>query len=286
MHYRETLPRPSLRSHVRCIWLLTGSADDPGAGVEQVIPDGCGEIILNRADHFCRLQDGETRAQAEVLLVGQIGTSISIAPSGAIDLLGVRFEPGGLHAVLGVPMHELTDLDLSLDCISRRLHASLSAACEPGLVADRIRAVEEAITCELRARAQTLRSNFGLIAAAVQRIESRPGTTEMVSAELGVSRRSLERSFRREVGLSPKHYSRVRRLQSVLRLLDEGQPPHGWASLAAGCGYADQSHLIRDFRLLAGTTPERYLAQRTAIGGFLQIEDVSHSSNPWPADGG
>lgn len=268
--YRETSPSPALRPHVRCIWVLTGRPDDPEAGVEEVIPDGCGEIILNRADHFCRIQDGESRAQAEVLLVGQIGRSISIAPSGVIDLLGVRFEPGGLHALLGVPMHELTDLDLSMECVHRRLHAGLSAACEPVRVSDRIHAVEGVIARQLRDRGQPLFSSAGLVAAAVRRIEGGPGTTEMVSADLGVSRRSLERSFRREVGLSPKHYARVRRLQRVLRRLDVGSPLHGWADLAVGLGYADQSHLIREFRLLAGTTPERYLARRTALGGFVQ----------------
>jgi len=78
---------------------------------------------------------------------------------------------------------------------------------------------------------------------------------------------------------------RIRRLQGVLGALDPlGQlrrngSTRGWAELAALHGYTDQSHLIRDFRLLAGTTPERYVAERTPLASLIEGA-ASHSSNP------
>jgi len=68
------------------------------------------------------------------------------------------------------------------------------------------------------------------------------------------SPRQLEREFRRRVGLTPKSLARILRFQNVLRWRGI-RPEWPWADLAAHAGYADQAHLVRDFRAFAGTTP-------------------------------
>ena len=279
LHYREIAPGEPLRPHVRCLWLLTGPQSDPDADVERVVPDGCAEIVLNRADRFRRLQDGSSHAQAEVLLVGQIRRSISIAPTGVIDLLGIRFEPGGLHALLGAPMHELTDLDVCLGQANGELRRRLQDAAAWPALADRVAAVEAVLLAELDRRGR-LSSGPGLVAEAVRLLERGPTTTGAVAERLGVSGRTLERAFRLEVGLPPRLYRRIRRLQGVLQRIEAGRPLRGWAETAVEHGYADQSHLIRDFRLLADSTPERYPTERTPLAGLMEQGDVSRSSNP------
>ena len=106
------------------------------------------------------------------------------------------------------------------------------------------------------------------------------GGPEGLAARLGVGRRALERMFREEVGLSPKLFVRIERLQRVLASLEHAAPDARWAELALRHGYFDQSHLIRDFRLLAGTTPERHVAERTELASCFEAREPSHSSNP------
>jgi AraC-like DNA-binding protein len=95
-----------------------------------------------------------------------------------------------------------------------------------------------------------------------------------VAAALGVGERRLERAFDRCVGLSPKTLARVLRFREVVerigRLRDRGTDA-GWTAIAFDAGYADQSHLIRDFRELAGVTPARYVAERSGVG-FVQYD--------------
>jgi AraC-like DNA-binding protein len=83
-----------------------------------------------------------------------------------------------------------------------------------------------------------------------------------VCDRLGLSNRHLIKQFRRTVGLAPKTYARIERLQAVIRAC-RGRTAVPWSRVAAQAGYADQSHLIREFRRLAGVTPSEFLARRT-----------------------
>ncbi len=94
-----------------------------------------------------------------------------------------------------------------------------------------------------------------------------------------MNRRSLERLFRLEVGISPKLYARIGRVQGVLGELDGGRPVTSWSDVAIAHGFSDQSHMIRDFRAIVGTTPERFLSEQTAMAHHFCAGDLSHSSN-------
>jgi AraC-like DNA-binding protein len=76
--------------------------------------------------------------------------------------------------------------------------------------------------------------------------------------EIGWSRRHFTTRFRAEIGLAPKVAARVLRLDRARTLLGRGTPA---GLVAAQCGYTDQSHLVREFRALAGCTPSTYLAE-------------------------
>jgi AraC-like DNA-binding protein len=81
-----------------------------------------------------------------------------------------------------------------------------------------------------------------------------------IADEVGWSHRHLIARFRRQVGLRPKTAARLVRQQGVWRRLDERRPLD-WAQLARDAGYADQAHLVRDFRQFTGTTPTEFQAR-------------------------
>jgi AraC-like DNA-binding protein len=90
------------------------------------------------------------------------------------------------------------------------------------------------------------------------------GSVGALADELGWSRRHLASRFRQEVGLPPKMVARLLRFQRAYAARTLTPPDAGrgvdWAAVAAGCGYYDQSHLIRDFHEFAGSTPAALLA--------------------------
>ena len=72
-------------------------------------------------------------------------------------------------------------------------------------------------------------------------------------------RRHLTEQFRRSYGIGPKECARVIRFERARALLGSGRRPT-LAEVAAACGYADQSHLTRDWKRFAGSTPSAWLA--------------------------
>ncbi|GIM90210.1 helix-turn-helix domain-containing protein [Paractinoplanes toevensis] len=85
-----------------------------------------------------------------------------------------------------------------------------------------------------------------------------------VAGEVGWSPRYLTDRFRAEIGLRPKEAARIARFDRARRSLS---PSTRLADVAAAHGYADQSHLVRDFRAFAGCTPTRWVADEF---GFVQ----------------
>ncbi len=69
-----------------------------------------------------------------------------------------------------------------------------------------------------------------------------------------LSRKQYEQVFREQVGMNPKEYARVVRFQKAMRMLQCGSRDYPY--IAHHCGYADQSHLIRDFKAMSGHTPK------------------------------
>lgn len=95
-----------------------------------------------------------------------------------------------------------------------------------------------------------------------------------LTRESGLSERTFERRFLAQVGLRPVGYRRLARFRSVLRLHAAGA--RDWAALAAHAGYSDQSHLVRDFRGLAGVSPTQWAAAQRGPAGFLQDGQITH----------
>jgi AraC-like DNA-binding protein len=95
--------------------------------------------------------------------------------------------------------------------------------------------------------------------------------------QLGWSRRRLHERFDAEFGLAPKQAARLVRFGRARRLFtDLGVP---LAEVAARCGYADQAHLTRDWRALAGVTPTAWLAE---VRSILQDDATRETAESTP----
>lgn len=164
--------------------------------------------------------------------------------TGVGHVFGVAFRPGCFRPFLKAPVSSITD----------RVVPATSVFGPDVPVAPDVAEAEEFLLAHLPA---TDERAFGA-AAAVAAVAERPiARVETLADELGLSVRGVQRLFAEYVGIGPKWVIRRYRLHEVTERMAAGGRID-WATLAADLGYADQGHLIRDFRSMFGEPPTRY----------------------------
>ncbi len=170
--------------------------------------------------------------------------------------------PGGLGAFIAGSAAAFTDRVVPLGAALGVAEAALVAriteepdeAARVGLLAT---ALERAVDPQRAGPARQVADAAGLAEAnrAVRRLADLSDLT-------GLGPRTLQRMFLHDAGVSPMWVIRRYRLLDAAESVRAGTPV-SWAEVAAGLGYADQAHLIRDFRAAIGQTPAGYAsAQR------------------------
>jgi AraC-like DNA-binding protein len=289
MHYREFKSSPQLAPYVECFWTLESDdetldrvrlATSDNVQPERILPDGCVELILNFGAQFReQKEDGHQERQPMYFLVGQMTRPMLISPEGRVELVGVRFHPGGTLPFFRVDMQDLTNRVVELAALSRAREKGFVARLDEALslpsLTLKIGMLEKLLTSQLsdaKHDSRLIRLAAGIVARGGQ------VTVDELARDAGVSGRQLERRFLSQVGIGPKLLARILRFQQVFRAVERDDS--GWAAVAADCGYYDQAHLIRDFQQFARQTPAALFAQPTGLTqSFTRKDRTSDFSN-------
>jgi AraC-like DNA-binding protein len=172
-------------------------------------------------------------------------------------VFGVKFRPAGFRGLFSGALSALTDRVLPVGAVlgpsAGEAAAQISAA--PDL--DTRIGIAEAF---LGARLSPLVEEVARVRDLVERmaVDRSLLRVEDAAAILGAPARTLQRRFRRDVGVGPKWVIRRYRLHEAAEQL-KGPDPPPLAGLAAALGYADQAHFARDFKAVVGRTPAAFV---------------------------
>ncbi|MFF1822454.1 helix-turn-helix domain-containing protein [Kribbella sp. NPDC058245] len=195
---------------------------------------------------------------SDVLVIGPRTKASYPVPKFLPVCVRLRVRPGRATALLGVAADELTDQVIPLAELTGPSADRLGERL--GLLRDQPqRGIDVLGDYLLERLPEHLPTRYELVGAAVQELAGGTSTSDTAD-RLGVSERYLRRVFRQAVGVSPKHFARISRVRDVI-----GRQRSSWSVTAAETGYADQSHLIADFRSLMGVTPAAFAAGRVPV---------------------
>jgi AraC-like DNA-binding protein len=243
---------PALKPFIDMIWVCH---EQTAHAYERLLPNGRMQILIDLSGNGLPDYelDGHLRHMKATcaVLQGTRTRPVLIDTSAQRKVCGVSFNAGGSYPFFKNPAVELMDQLVDLSELwgrdgrrlqERVLEAKASEAqialIEAGLVEQAWRQLvpDSALTfvCDLLGKGVTVR---------------------LIEQTLGMCPRDLIAWFRDRTGVAPKLFARLERFQALIGSIDERST---WGELAAQHGYADQAHLIREFREFSGLTPTLY----------------------------
>lgn len=251
--YSEWTPPAPLAEAVAAFWQfwvpLQPEAPACLPRQHRVLPDGCTDLLFD-----FRQSPGRVWLTAPRLaVVGPMKRFILVNLTPGDVTLGVRLKPGWAQALLGVSPVELCGANVSVaDCapvfleLQQRMETCASAHQAMALLQD-------TIVRRWRAFRETVNPRA---VEALRQLQATEGQVRMaaLARAVGVSERTLHRDILDAAGVAPKFLSRVLRFQRAVSHLYQGDAVD-LSALALDCGYADQAHLSREVRELAGVSP-------------------------------
>ena len=223
-------------------------------------------LTLPSAAVHLTVERGDTRdevAEQPCVITGVQTRRFEARIRGSGTVVGLKFRPGGLTALCGVPAHRWNDRTLPAPELLGHAVCERLATLEPGTgwawTEPLLRVVDE-----LAGGRSEEPGHRRVLEVCAQMLVERPmEPVDRIAAQHGMSTRTLQRQFRHYVGVGPKWLQLRHRLHDAVEELNSGYAG-SITDLAHRLGWYDQAHFTRDFSGLVGETPKAYRQQIAA----------------------
>jgi len=240
-------PSPVLQPYIKTFLIL----ESEQGMVNRILPDTSIVIAFRLKGKVSYADNNDTQAFPQSTITGIRESSRLVDYEKGSSNLLIIFKEGGAAAFFKEPLHELGGISVSLDYLIQRskvnaIEEELAAAANDS---QRILIVERFLLSELK------KTHFDpLVNEAIQQITQSKGDIKIkdLLLNLPISRDPFEKRFRKITGTSPKHFSVIVRLKS---LIDNYSGFTSLTDAAYAAGYYDQAHFIKDFRAFTGLAP-------------------------------
>jgi len=257
---REYQPSAPLKQFVDCFWEGTFNLDGSENVSFRMVPNACLELIIHLDDLRCNFPGPESPVQTpDYMLIGLFTETAEVHFTGTVPVFTIRFKPEALFSLFSLSGTEVFG---RYEDISLMLGSDFRDFChrirEKKDTSEMIAFSEQYLMSKLKER----ESKPDYVGKAAELMRN-PGLSNIkeISNEVCISERQLERKFREIIGIAPKHYLRLTRINRVLKILERGRSLD-LTSIAYHCGYFDQAHFIKDFKKITGKNPSLFFKQK------------------------
>ncbi len=238
------VPSGELGFFVKHFWIVSWDITGQEPYRQEIVPNPCANLVVEKGKTFVY---APTKAKYSYLLQGK----------GCV--FGAKFKPGGYYPFVQRPISELAEQPVHVHDVfgvdALTLESSILTQTDEGQM---VEIAERLLSRRLPQRDD----NIILINQIVERILADRAITrvEQICKLFSLNIRKLQRLFDQYVGVSPKWVIKLYRLQNAAEAMDHGHSSD-LLRLSLDLGYYDQSHFIKDFKALIGTTPDEYVRQ-------------------------
>lgn len=190
--------------------------------------------------------------QPLTVLTGPQFSRVNIKVVEQLRAIRVDFLPGGMHRMLGIPMHELFDVGFdAVDLLGREMRIINEQLQSITNLEDGKHIIEKFLLKKLSSLKEILPIDAALNVL-LTNFSNMSITDAAALACLSV--KQFERKCKERIGMNPKTYARILRFSKAYRM-HEANPQMNWTKITYEAGYYDQMHLVKDFKVFAGVNP-------------------------------
>lgn len=173
-------------------------------------------------------------------------------------LIQVVFKPGGLYRLTGIPSNILTNQYIDAETVfSKEIKTVNDKINECKSSIQMIEVVEDFLINEMKKKSYAVNS----LDIATSKLFSTCfiPSVDLLAKHSCQSTRNFERHFIQRMGVSPKYFLKVMRFENAFRMKNIN-PKLDWLSIALNCGFYDHQHLVKDYKSIAGFSPNQFHA--------------------------
>lgn len=267
MKFQSYLPSAHLRDVIAYFWTVESEPEHEGGCLFRLIPDGYVDWIFHLKSPWEIRMATPTAVfhKSQAHLFNQLKQYVEVRlPEDDMLFLGVKFHPWSAQQIWNLNMSEVRDTMIGLESLNDPFFINLKDKLygEPD-IQKKINLIESTVSEKLK----NYQSNdLGSILSHI--IDN---TEQAKLPSFTNSRRRLEQRFKEEIGISPKLFHRIIRVNKTIHKMIQSTKPH-LTSICYQMGYFDQSHFIYDFKKFTGLTPSKFLQLTNPDGDLFNLK--------------
>jgi AraC-like DNA-binding protein len=233
---------------------------------DTVFPCGCMEIVFNLGNGNWQTQPGdEFVTTPPIELWGQLNRPLPVRSIGRNTMLGARFYPHAAASILPDKVNLFNNQVIDYGAIADKSVNTLQEQLRETKTWNKRIALLEAYLLQQIEHAGKRLGKVDVVKDLMYELRHQDiyETMETIATRYGISARYMQQLFLQYTGLTPKLYSQINRFQHSLRLVRNRNT--SLTDIAYECGYADQSHFIKEFKAFTGTTPSGYSINNSPV---------------------
>lgn len=237
------LPSQKLSDYIYCYIVIDNDYSAVNHKVDmEIYPNGLSGICFTFGDAYRYENDRsvESHFGSGAVAIGLHNCIFRLHPSKIQKHIVVTFKQGFLPKLLKTSMHVLNDQVVDLDCFIKTSDGMIDQLAHAHNTARQIDIIEDWLTDKIR------HVDFynNITGCAVSDIINSAGTIKIedLCKTYNINKKYIERQFKEHIGVTPKKYAELVRLNTVLNQIVSSYERQ-WKDISLETGFNDYSHL-------------------------------------------
>ncbi len=234
----------------------------PDHSIERVVPTGHVFMIFELDDIPRNTFDNTTLKPSKTFTKAWISgihkNYISISAHQKSEMFVIQFKPFGTYPFFHFPSEDLNEKILSAEEVfGKELLLLRENLLKQKTSRDKFIVAEKWLT----SRFDDSKIPSKELLTIVEKLQQQPAANfNKITEGYPYTQKHLIDQFKKYVGVTPKYYHRIARFNEILQQIRQKEQI-SWSQVAYQCGYADQSHFIKEFSHFSGFNPQEFIKQ-------------------------